>query len=174
MTAERPAISLMPGRDVDLPLFRRLLGDPSMSEDLGGPETPEKIANRLARSVADPTRLFKVVVDGQDVGFAGYWERSWRDEEIFELGWSVLPAHQGRGIAKQAAAHAAGFACAETPERLVHAFPNVDNAASNALCKGAGFTLLGPCLFEYPPGHTMECNDWAKGCTRFGWVPATP
>jgi RimJ/RimL family protein N-acetyltransferase len=44
--------------------------------------------------------------------------------------------------------------------RYLHAFPSVDNAPSNAICKKLGFELLGPCDFEYPPGHQLRCNDW--------------
>ena len=44
--------------------------------------------------------------------------------------------------------------------RYIHAFPSVENAASNAICRKAGFTLLGPCEFEYPKGHHMTVNDW--------------
>jgi hypothetical protein len=36
----------------------------------------------------------------------------------------------------------------------------VDNAASNAICRKLGFTLVEACEFEYPPGHFMRCNDW--------------
>jgi RimJ/RimL family protein N-acetyltransferase len=43
----------------------------------------------------------------------------------------------------------------------VHAFPSVDNAPSNAICRKLGFTLLdGAIEFEYPPGNLLRCNDW--------------
>ena len=42
----------------------------------------------------------------------------------------------------------------------MHAFPSVDNGASNAVCAKLGFTLLEALEFEYPPGHPMRCNDW--------------
>ncbi|HEX3055163.1 MAG TPA: hypothetical protein VHP82_03380, partial [Gaiellaceae bacterium] len=44
--------------------------------------------------------------------------------------------------------------------RFMHAFPNVDNAASNAICVKLGFELLETCEFEFPKGHFMTCNDW--------------
>jgi RimJ/RimL family protein N-acetyltransferase len=47
------------------------------------------------------------------------------------------------------------------PDARLHAFPGVDNPASNALCRSLGFTLLGAFDLEYPPGHTLRCNDWA-------------
>jgi RimJ/RimL family protein N-acetyltransferase len=42
----------------------------------------------------------------------------------------------------------------------MHAFPNVDNAPSNAICRKLGFELLEALEFEYPKGHFMTCNDW--------------
>ena len=44
--------------------------------------------------------------------------------------------------------------------RAIHAFPNVENAPSNAICAKVGFTLLGRQEFEFPPGNLMRCNDW--------------
>ena len=42
----------------------------------------------------------------------------------------------------------------------MHAFPNVDNAPSNAICRTLGFERLAACEFEFPKGHFMTCNDW--------------
>jgi RimJ/RimL family protein N-acetyltransferase len=41
-----------------------------------------------------------------------------------------------------------------------HAFPATDHPASNAVCRKAGFALLGETDIEYPPGSIMRCNDW--------------
>ena len=72
----------------------------------------------------------------------------------------MLPAFQGRGIAGRATAQALEAARSEGKHRFVHAFPSVDNAPSNAICRKVGFTLLGERDFEYPPGHAMRSNDW--------------
>jgi RimJ/RimL family protein N-acetyltransferase len=72
----------------------------------------------------------------------------------------VLPAHQGRGIAGRATALALEHAGAGGRRRFVHAFPSVENSASNAICRKLGFELLEERDFEYPPGHWMRCNDW--------------
>ncbi|MFE7403490.1 GNAT family N-acetyltransferase, partial [Streptomyces sp. NPDC057557] len=49
---------------------------------------------------------------------------------------------------------------AEHKHRYLHAYPSVDNGASNAVCRKAGFTLIGTCDFEYPPGNVLLTNDW--------------
>jgi RimJ/RimL family protein N-acetyltransferase len=153
-------VRLEPWTDADLPLLRRIVGDPAMMEHLGGPESETKIADRLRRYVQPDSGMFKIVAGGEGVGSVGFWEREWRGERVLETGWSVVPEHQGRGIAATATAQAIERARAAGTHRHLHAFPSVDNAASNALCRRLGFTLLGPYDFEYPPGHPLRCNDW--------------
>ena len=140
----------------DLALLRRLVGDPAMMEHLGGAEDDAKIAKRQASYALAGSRQFKVVAGGEDAGWVGYWER----DDDYEIGWAVLPEFQGRGVAGAAAAQALEHARAEEDRRFVHAFPSVDNPASNAVCRRLGFELLGAGEFEFPPGRPMLCNDW--------------
>ena len=163
-------VRLVPWAEGDLPLLRKLLGDPEMTKYLGGPESDEKVAARQARyEQLDPDtgRMFKIVEaeSGEPAGSVGYWEKDWRDQTVYETGWSVLPAFQGRGIAVTATAEAIALASAEQRHRYLHAFPSVENAASNAICRKLGFTLLGAHDFEYPKGHWMRCNDWQLDLT---------
>jgi RimJ/RimL family protein N-acetyltransferase len=160
-------IEIQPWGAGDLPLLERLLGDPAMMEHLGGPETPEQLAERQARYEPPGSRQFKVVVEatGEGVGWVGYWEREWRGGQAFEIGWSVLPAFQGRGIAGAASAMIIAVARSEGTRRFMHAFPAVENAPSNAICRKLGFTLLEEYDFEYPPGNPLRCNDWRLDLT---------
>jgi RimJ/RimL family protein N-acetyltransferase len=155
-------VRIEPWAEGDGALLAQLLGDPAMMEHLGGPESEQQIADRHARYLADADRdpQFRIVVGDVPAGWVGYWERDWREREVYEIGWSVLPAFQGRGVARAATVQAVARAGAHGRRRFVHAFPSVDNAPSNAICSRTGFTLLGPCDFEYPPGHPMRCNDW--------------
>ena len=98
---------------------------------------------------------------GEPAGSVVFWAHAIRDEPALEIGWSVLPAFQGRGIATRAAARCLEIAAAETGYRTIHAFPSVDNAASNAVCRKLGFELMETSEFEYPAGHWMTCNDWS-------------
>jgi RimJ/RimL family protein N-acetyltransferase len=155
-------VRIEPWGEADLPLLEKLLGDPEMTRHVGGPESPEKIAERQARYESAGSGQFRIVdeASGELVGWVGYWGRSWHGEAVYEIGWSVLMAFQGRGIAGAATAQAIGMARAEGKHRFLHAYPSVDNAPSNAICRKLGFTLLGPREFEYPPGRLMLCNDW--------------
>jgi RimJ/RimL family protein N-acetyltransferase len=160
--SDRPGVRIEPWCEGDLPLLQACLGDPAMMEHLGGPESQAKIAERQAGYEQPDSKQFKIVDEatGKGVGWVGYWEREWQRDEVYEIGWSVLPAFQGRGIAGSATLEAIEIARSERTRRFLHAFPSVDNAPSNAICRKLGFTLLGPCEFEYPKGSPMRCNDW--------------
>ncbi len=159
-------VRLEPWGAGDRALLDALMGDPVMTAHLGGPEDAAKIAARQQRYEGlgghSPDRMFKIVDEesGDDVGSVGHWDRSWRGEAVYEVGWMVLPAFQGRGIAGSATATVIELARKDGRHRFVHAFPSVDNAASNAICRKLGFTLLGEIEIEYPPGHPMRSNDW--------------
>lgn len=150
----------------DLPLLRKTMGDPAMTEHLGGPEREEKLVARHAKyqraGTDDSGRMFKIVwaETGEGVGSVGYWERDWQGDQVYETGWSVIPEFQGRGIAREAAALAIDAARADGKHRFLHAFPNINNDPSNAICRKLGFELRGECEFEFPPGNFMRCNDW--------------
>ncbi|WP_367044124.1 GNAT family N-acetyltransferase [Streptomyces sp. Je 1-332] len=139
-----------------------------MTAHLGGPETREQLVSRHRRYLAlERGQMFRIALDGDAVGSIGYWETSWQGESVWETGWGVLPGFQGRGIAATAARLVVEEARATGRHARLHAFPAVDHAASNGVCRKAGFTMRGEHDFEYPKGHWMRCNDWSvdlSGC----------
>jgi len=155
-------VMLQPYAAADLPLLQQLLGDADTMTHLGGPETPEQIRQRHQRYLHLPEtdRMFTIVLDGIPVGNIGYWEKNWRAQLVYEMGWFVLPAYQGRGVATKAGEATIQHARREHRYQHMHAFPSVDNPASNAICRKLGFTLFEECQFEYPPGHALLVNDW--------------
>ena len=163
-------VSLEPWGSDDLPLLERLMGDPRMTGHLGGPESPDKLRERQSRyeHLEGADRMFRIVdvASKQGVGSVGFWTKEWRDLEVYEVGWMVVPEFQGRGIAVAATAQAIELARRDAAYRLMHAFPNVDNVPSNAICRKLGFELLEACEFEFPKGHLMTCNDWRLDLTR--------
>lgn len=159
-------VLIQPWAEEDLPLLQNLLGDPDMMTHLGGPETQEQILRRHQRYTHLPQHgtdhMFKVVwvPTGEGVGNVGYWRKTWREQSVYEMGWLILPGYQGKGIATKAAAAVIEHARRKPKYRFMHAFPSVENAASNAICRKLGFTLVEECRFEYPPGRSMTVNDW--------------
>jgi RimJ/RimL family protein N-acetyltransferase len=157
-------VTLEPWGSGDLPLLERLMGDPQMTEHLGGPESADKLRERQGRyeRLAGGDRMYKIVdvASGAGVGSVGFWTKEWGDDQVYEIGWMVVPQFQGRGIAAAATAQAIAVAKREAKHRFMHAFPNVDNAPSNAICRKLGFELLEAHEFEFPKGRFMTCNDW--------------
>jgi RimJ/RimL family protein N-acetyltransferase len=160
-TAIEIQIRLWQESDLDL-LF--LMNAPEMMEHLGGSESEEQIFARHKRylELEPKGRMFSIQMlpHFDSVGSVGYWESIWQDKPIYEIGWSVLPAYQGKGIAKLAVIEAIANAREQKKYHFMHAFPSIDNPASNAICRNLGFTLVSKCRFEYPPGNMMNCNDW--------------
>src|SRR3954468_14380335 len=119
-------VRLEPWGEEDLALLRALVGDPAMMEHLGGPESPEQVAERQARYVAPRSGSYAVVeaVTGERMGWSGVWPRTWRDEPIGEVGWSVLPGWQRRGVASRAIAALVAMERASGRHRALHAFPS--------------------------------------------------
>ncbi len=152
----------MPWSADDFPLLVRL-NAPEMTEHLGGPESEEQLELRHWRYVAaSGFGIFKAIVEpeGVDVGSVNFWDREWEGEQVYEMGWSVVPEFQGRGIASAMVGQAVQIARATGRRRAVHAFPSVDNAPSNAICLKAGFVLLGEVRLSIRRGIWMKCNDW--------------
>jgi RimJ/RimL family protein N-acetyltransferase len=158
---EKPAgmIVLRSWTNDDCWLLHATLGNPAMMEHLGGVESPEQIERRHERFVRGRD-MFTIREGDAVVGSIGFWTTTWRDQQVYETGWMTLPQYTGRGLATQAALHIVSLARNEGKHRFLHAFPNVANVASNAVCRKAGFTNLGEHTGEYPKGNFMQCNDW--------------
>jgi RimJ/RimL family protein N-acetyltransferase len=138
-----------------------LLNDAEMTKHVGGPETPEQLADRQTRYEPEGSRQYRIVAEsGEDAGWVGYWEITWDGDQVWETGWAVLPSFQGRGVASSATAQVIELARAERLHRFVHAYPRVENAPSNGICRKLGFTLLGEVDFPARGGGTARCNDW--------------
>ena len=158
-------VNIRPWSDGDLPLLERLMGDPAMTEHLGGPEAADKISERHQRYLSiNPGEgcIFAIVVGPERLpaGSIGYWEREWRGQKVWETGWSVLPEFQGQGVATRATMAVVDRAREEGKHQFIHAYPSVDNPPSNAICRKVGFTFVEELEFEYPKGHFMRCHDW--------------
>jgi RimJ/RimL family protein N-acetyltransferase len=135
-------------------------------DQLGGLENDEQVQARherylrLAREGAG--QQFRIVIPEhpEGVGVVGYWHHDWHGEQALESGWSVEAEYRGHGIAPAAVIAMLDHARAAGETLTVHAYPRVDNPASNAVCRKAGFRLLGEEAFEVKPGLVLHTNDW--------------
>lgn len=162
-----PEVTIRSWNEGDLSLLKSM-NTQEMWEHLGGPETEAKVLkrhNRYMESAPGKTQMFVIMYGAYGVGSVGYWQRQWNAEEVFEVGWFVLPEYQGRGVATRATSALLRLLSAESPRAVVHAFPSISNPASNAICRKLGFSLLGETEFEFPIGSWIKCNDWRCSLT---------
>lgn len=159
--SDRSVAHLEPWGAGDFLLLEKL-NDPSLTRHVGGPESPEKLAERQSKYQEADSRQYRIVdeASGERVGWVGYWEMTWQDRPVWETGWAVLQSFQGRGIASSATSQLLDVARSERGHRYVHAFPMVENAPSNAICRKLGFELLGEIDFPARRGGIVRCNDW--------------
>ena len=146
-------------KENDLPLAQQLWGDDAVSVPLGGPFSPAQVAERLARQIAHRAEIGSqywpmfLADNGDFVGCAGL--KPWRvKDRIPELGYHLVPAMWGRGLATEAV-HAVsryGFETLGLPELFAGHHPG-NQASANVLLK-AGFVYTGEAF--YPPSGMVE------------------
>jgi len=155
-------------RDVqlgDVDAYVRMRCDPVMMAELGGPLLREGMPTKVRQdveSVAAGTAWVKMIVPdgtGTVAGTVALWSHEEDGATISEIGWMVLPEHQGRGYAKWAVRTVLEQARDADAWGLVHAFPGVTNAASNGICRSVGFTLLGERYVTFAD-RVLRTNHW--------------
>ncbi|GHB36183.1 hypothetical protein GCM10010347_01790 [Streptomyces cirratus] len=157
-------------RDVelgDVGAYVRMRCDPAMMGDLGGPlpraGIEEKVERDVRRAAADLDWIKMIVPDpavpAVVAGSVTLWSHDSQDGPVSEIGWMVLPEFQGRGLGKRAVRSLLERAREEGRWGLVHAFPAVDNGASNGICRSLGFRLLAAREVVFA-GRVLAANHW--------------
>lgn len=161
----------------DFSLWVAMQCDPDMMAELGGPQPleamPRIFKNNLDSAQDGSAWIFKIVhgEPEQDAGSVVVWEAGHDGDHYNEMGWMVLTAFQGQGLATQAVRATLAMARESGRWDVINAFPVVTNAASNAVCRKSGFTLLGEVDFVYS-GRPLRCNHWRIDLRADGPVAA--
>lgn len=155
-------VELQPWTDGDLPVLQRA-NTPEMTAHLGGPETDEQVRERHERylrlNAAGEACMLRIDVDGEPAGGIGYWQIEHDGAPAYETGWSVEPRFQGRGVAREALRQLTHLVAADGRRDLLVAYPGVDNPASNALCRAAGFEPGGTTTAPWRGGE-LTFRTW--------------
>jgi RimJ/RimL family protein N-acetyltransferase len=159
------SIELRPLTLDDRAFYERIYTDPRMWAELGGvveQDMTAKLERDVASVEADRYWVLVIVIgDGVAAGTVSLWDHEWQGETIDEIGWMVLPEHQGRGLASAGVAEALRMADKAARWQLLHAFPATTNAPSNALCRKHGFALREPLEYSYR-GRSLRVNHWVR------------
>ncbi|MEO0772753.1 MAG: GNAT family N-acetyltransferase [Pseudomonadota bacterium] len=153
----------------DLHDLNRLLTDPQVTHDLGGPFTPVDVEERLhcylkAQDTHGYARMAAFL--GPDfAGYVGIMHQDGKDHPLGphdEIGWRILPAFWGKGIATKAA----HIALQDVFDRVglphVLAYTTATNLPSQAVMTRLGMTRRPDMDFEevYPPIGTWQGLTW--------------
>ncbi|MGC4790497.1 GNAT family N-acetyltransferase [Micromonospora sp. DT178] len=164
-------------RDVqpdDLDVYVRLRCDPAVMVELGGPQPRDRVAAQLRRdleTVRDGSAWIKMIIPDGGAEAAGT-VTLYPHGGVSEIGWMVVPEHQGRGLAGRAVRAVLDLVRADGRWGLVHAFPATTNAASNAICRSGGFVFVGEEQTEFA-GRLFRTNHWVVDpSARSGGPPA--
>ena len=150
----------------DLEAYTRMRCDAAMMAHLGGPEPVDEIEDKLRHDVAGATadrEWTLIICPGDDpsvvAGTISLWPHEVNGTQLSEIGWMVLPEYQGKGLAKRAVREVLHRAAADGRWKLIHAFPDVGNEPSNAICRSLGFSLEGEQDFVFA-GKNLRVNHW--------------
>ncbi|MFF3216308.1 GNAT family N-acetyltransferase [Streptomyces sp. NPDC002886] len=152
----------------DVDAYVRMRCDPVMMADLGGPlpraGMEDKVRRDVHRVAADLDWIKMVVPDPAApevvAGTVTLWSHESDDGPMSEIGWMVLPEHQGRGLAKLAVRTLLEQARDEGRWGLVHAFPATGNGASNGICRSLGFRFVAGREVTFAD-RVLSANHWA-------------
>lgn len=156
---------LVPITAEDEDLTVRLECDPEMMRHIGGARAEAAVRathkRRLALMAQGVAHMYKIVADASDevLGTIGIWQIDWKGPQTWEMGWFVLPEHQGKGVATSAGRLLLSQARSDPAVRYVHAYPAVSNASSNAIARKIGMENLGEFDNEGFAG-VLRCCDW--------------
>jgi RimJ/RimL family protein N-acetyltransferase len=128
----------------DAPLAILLWCDPTVTQFIGGPFSPEQARQRLQREIeiraTSGIQYWPVFLTSTDsfVGCCGL--RPYRPHEhILELGFHLLPSHWGQGLATEAAHAVIGYAFSTLGSKGLFAGHHPKNVASERVLRRLGF-----------------------------------
>src|SRR4051812_17909962 len=159
------SIELRPLTLDDLAFYERIYTDPRMWAELGGvveQDMTAKLERDVASVEADRHWVLVIVIrDGVAAGTVSLWDHEWQAETIDEIGWMVLPEHQGQGLASAAVGEALRRADEAARWRGVPPFPGATNPPPNPPCRQHRFALRGPLEYTYR-GRILRVNHWIR------------
>jgi [ribosomal protein S5]-alanine N-acetyltransferase len=138
----------------DLPLALAVWGDSAVTRFVGGPFSPEQVAQRLDREIASQDNYglqywpIFLLEAGEHVGCAGM--RIYNlEEKIYAMGFYLRPKFWGQGFSTEAGRAVISYAFDALGASALFAGHHPENAASKKVLAKLGFQFTHKQL--YPP-----------------------
>jgi [ribosomal protein S5]-alanine N-acetyltransferase len=148
--------------------FLKIYQDPIMMTHLGGPMPLELAEQRfqkwlgiIAHSQFGPCCVVTYRGQSDVIATVGIFPSEIEGELVLEIGWTVLTAHQQKGIAFEAAQALDRYASAALGAHVLVALPGEANTASNRICEKLGMRRVK--LVSYPYGDkVLQMVYWRR------------
>lgn len=147
---ETPRLLLREMTEADVAPLMAVLSDPVAMRHYPAPYDRAGVEAWVHRSRAryerDGFGLWTMVLkaSGEVVGDCGPTVQTLAGAPVIEIGWHVVPAHQGRGYASEAGRACLGWAFAHTDADRVISFMGTTNTPSRRVAKKVHARFLGP------------------------------
>ena len=143
--------------DVVAPIF----ADPRVGATMGGVRTREQVAEQLAGEEERWERdgigywMLFLADTGEPVARGGLSRTVFDGRDEVEVGWTVAPAHWGRGLATELGAAAVAMAFEQMHIPDVVAFTMPDNTASRRVMEKLGFAYEKTARYQVYGPHVL-------------------
>jgi RimJ/RimL family protein N-acetyltransferase len=124
------------------------LNDPLVAPWHGGPRPLERVESMLVAQAAQASRTglalwwWRDRASGDLVGYTGLNRDEVEDEPIVEVGWSIVPARWGEGLAPEAARAAVAWGFERCGLERIVSFTLPENARSRRVMEKLGMTYV--------------------------------
>lgn len=155
-----PRLRLTPFEPFDWAFFRRLREDRTIMRYMAS-IAPEKETRRVfaARLTAPHTFIIRAHNDDTPLGDIGL-QISTQNREEADIGYTVVPAAQGKGIASEALRAVCEYAFNQTGVKAINAYVLADNSGSVRVLEKAGFVRTQVLEKAYEIDG-VRYDDWA-------------
>lgn len=160
-------LGFRPWSIADLPLALALWGDPAVTAWLSGPLPEEAIRARLEREIRQGEQFgvqYWPIFLLQTDAFAGCAGLRPKAEDLLELGYYLVPALWGKGLATEAATAVARYAFTALGVEALFAGHHPGNLASQKVLGKLGFERSGEEFYEpsgvVEPTYRLNRSAW--------------
>ncbi|WAT01473.1 GNAT family N-acetyltransferase [Rouxiella chamberiensis] len=167
-----PRLTMRPLKREDWPLFLSLNENPGVMKFIGDIDTPAQIRHRFDQRLGHWTKysdfwlclVIRELETDAPVGLTGFFP-DWRPYQQAEVGFMLLPEHQGKGYGQESLREVVNYAFRVCGFHRLQANVIEGNYPSRRMLERCGFQLEGLLRESYRLRGEWH-NDWLLGLLR--------